>query len=188
MNEPDFTRKIHRLLPSRVYAWKISDRFHRGIPDAYYAGDDGELWVEYKFLAKNPTRQHTPNLSELQKDWLNARRAQNRNVAVVVGTPTHAFAIRDGAWNHPCTTFHLLTHEDLAQWIDNQVHTKALKASTSKTVVNSSAVSSPELPNAKTATFILSKPPTLPKTQPLRPVKYRLKGSSPACSSSKNAT
>jgi hypothetical protein len=121
MQESTFTSKIHRLLPDSVYAWKISDRFHRGIADAYYSGRAGDLWAEYKFYQKLPTRPFRPKLSPHQQIWLNDRFAEGRNVVVIVGDPIQAITIEHGSWVRPVTATRPLSHADLAAWITEAV-------------------------------------------------------------------
>jgi hypothetical protein len=80
-------------LSSDVYRWKINDRFTNGVPDAWYCGDAGHLFVEYKYV-ELPSRPHTlvkANLSKNQLQWLLDRHAQNVPVAVVVGSPDGAY-------------------------------------------------------------------------------------------------
>lgn len=104
MTEHSYIRSIHsRLrkdLPS-VYVWKINDPYQGGVADAYYSGAR-DLWVEYKYLKALPKRATTriePGLSELQKDWLRARHAQGRNVAVIIGSPDGSMILPGVTWD-----------------------------------------------------------------------------------------
>lgn len=121
MKEPQFITKIHRLLPQSVYRWKIHDRFHRGIPDTWYSGVAGDLWIEYKFTQKLPQTRITPRLSPSQKTWLNDRLVENKQLAVVVGDPDEAVVITNGAWNSSAPITERLTHREVAAWITHQV-------------------------------------------------------------------
>lgn len=125
MTESTFTRSVNTKLPQEVYKWKISDRFTAGVPDAYYSGAGGDLWVEYKWVKKLP-KLVRPGLSQLQRLWLNARLQEGRNVAVVVGSPQGHIVFTDGEWDdgkEPVTVF---STKQIAQWITNEV-TKSLK-------------------------------------------------------------
>jgi hypothetical protein len=121
MQESSFTSKIHRLLPNEIYAWKISDRFHRGIPDAYYSGSAADLWIEYKFYSSLPTRSFRCKLSPHQLRWLNDRHAEGRRTAVVIGDPKQGIILEDGEWARPIAPRPALSHAEIAAWITGAV-------------------------------------------------------------------
>ena len=121
MHEPDFTRKIHKLL-SDVHAWKISDPYHRGVPDAWYSGTQRDLWVEYKFKDPPPKRAFKPDLTEFQRQWLTARHNDGRNVAVIVGTPKGAQIFHGLAGLDRVPPEFPLTHKELAAYIASYVN------------------------------------------------------------------
>lgn len=75
--ETNFYRSIHKLLPKEVYRVKMSNPYVGGIPDCWYSGVGGDLWVEYKWGSNG--------LSALQLDWITKRRAEGRKVWVIVG-------------------------------------------------------------------------------------------------------
>lgn len=88
VNETSYIKSVHRHLSSDVYRWKINDRFTNGVPDAWYCGKTGSLWVEYKYV-QLPARDDTlvrANLSKNQLQWLLQRQCDGQNVAVVVGS------------------------------------------------------------------------------------------------------
>ena len=88
MNEHSYIKAIHNRLPSTVYKWKINDNFHGGVADAYYSGDGGDLWIEYKYLSNPPKRPTTAIktcLTDQQLYWLKSRQSEGRNVALVIG-------------------------------------------------------------------------------------------------------
>jgi len=99
MNEHSYIKAIHRLLPASVYKWKINDNFHGGVADAYYSGNGGDLWIEYKYLSRPPKRLDTvikTCLTDQQLHWLQARQSEGRSVALVVGiTAPDGFKGRD---------------------------------------------------------------------------------------------
>lgn len=88
MDEHGFIRSIHRKLPKAVYRWKINDNFAGGVADAYYSGVAGDLWIEYKFvhLPKRDSSKVPLGLRPLQIEWLQARKSEGRDVAIVVGS------------------------------------------------------------------------------------------------------
>jgi hypothetical protein len=90
MSEHHFVRSVHRRLPVTVYRWKVADRYTNGIPDAWYSGALGDVWVEYKYLPRTPRSAFEVPLTPLQLKWLSEREAEGRNVAVIVGCPKGA--------------------------------------------------------------------------------------------------
>lgn len=105
----------------------MNNPYSAGLPDFYYSGDLADLWVEYKFI-EIPKRDSTlivPDLSELQRAWLNGRLSEGRDVYTVVGSKEGGYIFEQGMWNHGCTTNEfkagLLDRRSLANWIKNQV-------------------------------------------------------------------
>lgn len=119
MRESEYTRAVNKGLPKEVYTWKVSDRFTAGVPDSWYSGDKGDLWIEYKFAQKIP-KKVKPKLSALQAKWLNGRSAQGRSVAVIVGSPAGAVVLEDGAWNHSTEWQSLISMKEVRAWITQQ--------------------------------------------------------------------
>jgi hypothetical protein len=95
MNEQQFIAKVHKKLPKTTYRVKFSDKFVAGIPDTWYSGPAGDLWVEYKY---QEAAGHKPKLSDLQKAWLIDRHAEGRSVACVVGTPEGVIIYEGTSW------------------------------------------------------------------------------------------
>lgn len=90
MNEHGFIRSIHKKVPSSIYKWKINDNYAGGVADAYYSGNGGDLWVEYKYIKALPAKDTTLvriGLSAQQKLWLSNRFKEGRKVVVVIGSP-----------------------------------------------------------------------------------------------------
>ena len=108
MTEHTFIRSLHTRLKNHhpnVYTWKINDQYQGGVADAYYS-DKSDMWVEYKYLPSLPKRPKTlirVDLSALQQDWLRARHAQGRNVAVVVGSPVGSIILPGISWDKDIT-------------------------------------------------------------------------------------
>lgn len=120
MTEAQYTRSINRLLPSVVYSWKINDRFTGGIPDAWYSGPGGDLWVEYKYVQKFG-KTIKPNLSKLQTSWLNNRAKEKKDVAVIVGSPQGSIVF-ENSWDIKSTVPDtLLTKKEVAKYITEKV-------------------------------------------------------------------
>ena len=92
---------MHRHLTPATYVWKINDNYAGGVPDAFYSGEGGILFIEYKYIPKPPTKASTlikPKLSGNQLYWLKGRYVQNVPVAVVVGTPKGSVVFTDLSW------------------------------------------------------------------------------------------
>lgn len=107
LNEHSFVKSIHRLLPKEIYRWKINDKFTGGVPDAYYEGPKGSLWIEYKFIKSLPKRKTTIlrlGLSLLQVDWLNRAVDNNVNAWVVVGSNNGCLVLRNKHWTNTIHT------------------------------------------------------------------------------------
>jgi hypothetical protein len=114
--EGKYIAKVHRQLDKfknkQIYRMSNTNIYIGGIPDQYYEGPSGILWVEYKFLKTLPNVLDLTNpkkklLSALQTKWL--RRATNNNVntAVIVGLENgEGIWLRNLSWEilHPKST------------------------------------------------------------------------------------
>lgn len=96
--ENRFIQRVHKHLDKRVYREKMHNAYRGGTPDVWYSGPRGDLWVEYKWATGKKLK--APALSSLQLDWITKRRAEGRNVAVIVGTPRGAFL-----WMHKNSSY-----------------------------------------------------------------------------------
>lgn len=92
--ENRFIAKVHAHLPS-VYRLKNHNMYNAGVADVYYSGTAGDLWVEYKWLPKTPTKpiRLLDLLTPLQQSWAQERAQEGRNVWVVLGHPGGAWVI-----------------------------------------------------------------------------------------------
>ena len=120
MNESGFIATVHKKLPSDVYAWKINARFAPGVPDCWYSGPNGDLWIEWKYLHKMLTR-HRPKLSKLQATWLDKRHDQGRQVAVLVGSPEGTIVYLNKDWNSQQKVGKLYARQQIADWITTMI-------------------------------------------------------------------
>ena len=127
--ETTFINALHRKLPTSVYHMKNNNPYTGGIPDCWYSGQSGDVWVEYKFLPTMPVRAdvHPAKLlSALQMEWLNGRYAEGRNVAVLIGAPKGGVLLVDRAWEmslSPQLFASLIrSKDDLIEWIMTQVN------------------------------------------------------------------
>jgi hypothetical protein len=123
MNEAGFTRYIFKKLPLEIYKWKIMNMMQNGVPDCYFSGSHGDLWVEVKYQ-KAPKKVNTKfkaNLSTLQDKWLTERSKEGRNVAVVLGTDLGCRIFKYNDWSISLRRPDLIhTRADVIQWICKQ--------------------------------------------------------------------
>lgn len=121
--ETTFTASVNRKLPKLLHKEKMNNPYSSGTADMWYSGCKGDLWVEYKYLPKLAVRvTNKVGLSELQLIWLNARHAEGRNVAVIVGHPDGGVVLRY-PFPTELVTSHILcntlSRQELADWILN---------------------------------------------------------------------
>jgi hypothetical protein len=107
---------------------KNNNAYVGGIPDVWYSGMGGDLWVEYKYLPKLPVRvpiDPMKLLSPLQQKWLRDRKMEGRPVAVVIGCPTGGVIFENLEWEAPLTskefTSLIYSKKELADWIVSRV-------------------------------------------------------------------
>jgi hypothetical protein len=106
-----------------LYHWSINDSYHAGIPDHYYSGAGGDLWVEYKYFPTDrdyfdltlPSK--TPKLTVRQQHWLNKRHEEGRHVWVIVGMPSGGVILMEKEWLRPVKVQALLNRKQIAQEI-----------------------------------------------------------------------
>ncbi len=123
MTEAQYTAAIGKKLPPNVFAWKICARYANGVPDAWYSGKGGDIWIEYKYYPQKLPQTFTPKLTKLQLRWLRDRRAEGRNVAVIVGSPEGAIVLEDLEWEYRISTsdYTVLSKDEVAAYITRQV-------------------------------------------------------------------
>jgi len=127
MNEHSFVRYIHNALSPDVYKWKIHDTYTGGVPDAFYAGPAGTLFVEYKYVKSLPKKDTTAirhSLSALQCAWLE-RMKGSTNVALILGIGTTALIIVDDFSANICKSTYVeqsIPRRQVAQWIYDVTH------------------------------------------------------------------
>lgn len=123
--ENTFISSVHKHLCPTVYRMKTNNPYVAGIPDCYYSGKKGELWVEYKFIVipKRETTLIEVNLSALQTAWLQGRHDEGRNVAIIVGS-SEGGVVLNAYDTRPITPkdfrVRIKSRPDLANWIASQ--------------------------------------------------------------------
>ncbi len=87
--EGKYIDKIHRQLSKDVYSMKMNMGMGSpgGVPDYYYEGDRGTIWVEYKAIKDWDKKRTIPwsMLSALQREWLLRAHLNGRIVALLIG-------------------------------------------------------------------------------------------------------
>ena len=125
-----FRASVHRhLKKSEVHQEKMSNPYSSGTADDWYSGRGGDLWIEYKFIPRQPQRgsvKIAKLFSKLQLEWLKGRYEEGRNVAVIIGCPTGGLILRDLDWEMESVTVEYFTsrlrsRSELAAWIGEQV-------------------------------------------------------------------
>lgn len=89
MNEHTWIKQFHKLLPKELLIWKINDNFQGGVPDAYYAGPYGDVWVEYKYIHRLPKRPDSlidEYPSVLQQKWLEKLNSCGKSTLVIMSS------------------------------------------------------------------------------------------------------
>jgi hypothetical protein len=126
--ETRFTAKVLRSLPKTIYHMKNNNPYTGGIPDLWFSGVAGDLWVEMKYLSRVPQRGNVSPmklLSPLQAKWLHDRHAEGRAVGVIIGCPTGGAIFINNEWENEITAkdYVALVHSapELAAWITDQV-------------------------------------------------------------------
>jgi hypothetical protein len=120
--ETTFIQRIHKHLPPDLHKEKLHNAYRGGMADVWYSGPGRDLWIEYKYIEKLPRSDEiVPNLTPLQRRWLNSRYDEGRHIAVILGTADGGVIYRDKAWITPKSHTELqalmVGHRDIAQWI-----------------------------------------------------------------------
>lgn len=123
--ENNFIAGVHKRLPAAVYRMKTNNPYVAGIPDCYYSGKRGDLWAEYKYVAKLPARVPVKiELSALQRQWLEGRDAEGRNVVIIVGHGKDGIILRVNNLDEELTAYdfreRMVAQQYIAEWIAEQ--------------------------------------------------------------------
>lgn len=122
--ENTFRAGVHKHLPKTLHHEKMNNPYSSGTADDWYSGNCKDLWIEYKYITRVPSRVNVrpaEMLSPLQLRWLNGRHSEGRNIAVVVGCPDGGVILRNQEWEMEMNpdTFRdrLVPRQAIAQWI-----------------------------------------------------------------------
>lgn len=123
--ETRFIASIHRHLPpvdERPYRMKNHNTYNGGIADVWYSGMVHDRWIEYKFVRKLPKIIDLTNyknsyaLSALQRQWLNQRMEEGRDVSVILGCEEGGIFFLMGTWEaqHARERVKVISRSDIA--------------------------------------------------------------------------
>ena len=117
--EGTYRRSVHKYLRTPTYYQSMDGTRTGGTPDAYYEGELGTLWIEWKYTpAKKPRVLPTP--TALQVSWLRRAHLNGVNVAVIVGSPEGSYLFtEETAWGHEVLKPDLVFKPTWAQYQDN---------------------------------------------------------------------
>jgi hypothetical protein len=121
-----FIKCVHdKLRAYKVYWEKTHNPYRAGLPDVWYSGPRGDLWVEYKYMTTFPSKFRV-GLTALQHKWLEERYKEGRNVAVIVGVPQRQGVIlTELQWKEMYTKPDFLSKaqdlEEIVKWIASQI-------------------------------------------------------------------
>ena len=120
--ESRFIARLHKRLPSEVYAEHTHNPYRRGIPDVYYEAVGGCLWAEYKYLPRASKVIHPLKLlSAHQQQWLLRAIRNNRRCAVIIGSPGGVIVLPGLSWNCADITPHWSPIQEAIGFITQQV-------------------------------------------------------------------
>ena len=119
--EGKYIAKVHRALNGSVYHMSNTNPYIGGIPDIYYEGTGGCLWVEYKCIKNWPKKLDcTKLLTANQISWLRRAQKNHGNCAMIVGTyDGEGIILRNLSWEVIQNPSHLTkyTPKEIAQTI-----------------------------------------------------------------------
>jgi hypothetical protein len=126
--ETAFIARVHKhfVTGEEPHKEKMHNTYRGGTFDTWYSGINGDLWVEYKWLNKQPERGvFVPRLTPLQLRWGLDRAGEGRNVAVIVGLPSGGIVLLNPVhWRggiHARTAYeYFRTAKEIAEWITSK--------------------------------------------------------------------
>jgi len=131
--EATYKNSIHKYInKSNVYFASMGGGYVAGIPDVYYEGNAGCLWVEWKNFQVLPreicllNQSGAAKLSPLQQQWLRRANKNNINTAVICGSPEGGCVFPKNLWEGLLSRESFinttLNRKEIAEWITNQVY------------------------------------------------------------------
>lgn len=129
MSETRFIYSVHRLLRGGpLKYWKIQAGQRNGVPDCYYAGNQGRfLWAEYKYATQCPRSIDFVKyyLTPLQNEWLIWHDNHGFDTAVIFAVKQHCVVLTNKDWLEPMSrpdfTASKLTKKELVNWLTTRL-------------------------------------------------------------------
>jgi hypothetical protein len=104
-----------------MHKWKIHDNYAGGVPDCWYSGPAGNIWVEYKWIAKLPKRDTTlikPNLSAQQLAWLIKMSGHSISCACIIGSTEGGFLLTtQDDWINGIKKDTIISNKKVSKWL-----------------------------------------------------------------------
>jgi hypothetical protein len=124
VKEKDLYRAIDKLLPDEMFHQSMTGAAMtgNGVPDRYYDGPGGDLWVEYKMLKNIPRSKIVVGAyTALQLHWMERRyrNSIDQNVVGIVGLPNRTAVIQHSPkeWREGSPITNAMTIKEVAAWI-----------------------------------------------------------------------
>ena len=124
MLEKQLYQAIDRLVPKTIYRQSMTGAAMtaNGIPDRYYDGPGGDLWVEFKQLQSMPRGIVRGAYTELQLRWMSRRWANSaprHNVIGVIGLPNRTCIVQrtPESWRDGTPAAEAVFIKEVAEWI-----------------------------------------------------------------------
>lgn len=130
MTETNYWNSLRKYLVPRVYAWKISASYVKGIPDCWLSGSEQDLWIENKRIANDGNlplsldlTDHKKYLTIHQQQWLERRYREGRRVGVLVFSKHGHIYLPGLSWQKPVSKLDYLAtampYKDMADRLIN---------------------------------------------------------------------
>lgn len=131
--EATYRNSVHKHINKKhVYFASMGGAYVAGVPDVYYEGNAGCIWVEWKNFQNLPNlislsnKSSASKLSALQQSWLRRAAMNGVKTAVICGSPDGGIIFNGISWDGPMTredfTISALSRAEIAAWITTQVH------------------------------------------------------------------
>jgi hypothetical protein len=87
MNESQFKKKVNDEFKKQAggLVFNISERYHSGIPDTYWAWDSWSCWIEYKVGYNKPSELQKKKIKDLSYQLMDCYIVTSLGDEVVIG-------------------------------------------------------------------------------------------------------
>lgn len=125
--ENKFAATVNKGLSGSIWYEKTSNPFRAGMPDFYYEGPKGILWVEYKWREKPfadscvAAKLCSTRSWNIQRIWLDRSFLNGVNTAVIIGVGTSQGYILEYPYCYRKEQDPLYSVSDIQEWITSHV-------------------------------------------------------------------